>query len=270
MQAKETKIQDILEGTKQYNVPLFQRTYSWNTNQWKKLWDDILELCESEKPRRNHFLGSLVNMPTNSSPEDVTKFVIIDGQQRLTTISIILAALRDNAQNQGIPELAEEINNTLLVNPYKKENSDFYKILPTQVDRQTYYDIIYKKSAESSNLLYKAYNFYKKAIEKSAFKIEKIKNIITNYLFVISIVLDKDDNAHLIFESLNADGQPLTQADLIRNNFFMKIPVKDHENTYDKFWKPLQEELGDNIFYFIDFKSRLFYSFFIKIIGFTE
>lgn len=85
MHAKETKLQDIIEGTKQYVVPLFQRTYSWTNIELNILWKDLVELCETENPW-THFIGSIVNMPTVSVPEGVAKYLLIDCQQRLTTI----------------------------------------------------------------------------------------------------------------------------------------------------------------------------------------
>ncbi|MBA3016985.1 MAG: DUF262 domain-containing protein, partial [Desulfobacteraceae bacterium] len=136
MQAKETKLQDIIEGTKQYVIPLFQRTYSWEKKEWEILWKDLIELCEAENPR-THFIGSIVNMPTVSVPEGVAKFLLIDGQQRLTTIFVLLTLLRNKARELQKQDFAEEINNTLLVNPYKKDN-DFFKLMPTQVDRDIY------------------------------------------------------------------------------------------------------------------------------------
>jgi len=87
MQAKETKLQDIIEGTKQYVIPLFQRTYSWTNREWEILWKDLVELCEMNNPR-THFIGSIVNMPTVSIPEGVAKYLLIDGQQRLTTTQV--------------------------------------------------------------------------------------------------------------------------------------------------------------------------------------
>ncbi len=126
MQASETKLQPIIEGTKQYVVPLFQRSYSWDKKEWDVLWNDLAELCEMDHPR-THFLGSMVTMPTTSVPEGVTKYLLIDGQQRLTTIFIVLALLRDQAKQSGQKQLADEIENTLLVNPYKSD-LDYYKL----------------------------------------------------------------------------------------------------------------------------------------------
>lgn len=245
MQAKETKLQDIIEGTKQYVIPLFQRTYSWTTKEWEILWKDLIELCEAENPR-THFIGSIVNMPTVSVPEGVAKFLLIDGQQRLTTIFILLTLLRNKARELQKQDFAEEINNTLLVNPYKKDN-DFFKLMPTQVDRDIYKNFINGKSNEIENQLTRAYNFFEKKLRQVPLEHEKLKKIITSYFSVVSIVLDTDDNPYLVFESLNAKGRPLTQADLIRNYFFMRIHVDNQDEVYNSYWHPMQTALNDSL-----------------------
>ncbi len=245
MQAKETKLQDIIEGTKQYVIPLFQRTYSWTSKEWEILWKDLLELCETENPR-THFIGSIVNMPTVSVPEGVAKYLLIDGQQRLTTIFILLALLRNKSRELQNQEFADEINNTLLVNPYKKDN-DFFKLMPTQVDRIAYMNLINGKANDTENQLTKAYDFFDKKLKQVHLKHEKLKKIITSYFSVVSIVLDSDDNPYLVFESLNAKGRPLTQADLIRNYFFMRIHVDNQDDAYNQYWQPMQSALGDNL-----------------------
>src|SRR3972149_10646053 len=164
MQAKETKLQDIIEGTKQYVIPLFQRTYSWTNKDWEILWKDLVELCEAENPR-THFIGSIVNMPTVSVPEGVAKYMLIDGQQRLTTVFILLTLLRNKARENQNQEFAEEINNTLLVNPYKKDN-DFFKLMPTQIDREAYKNLINGKTNESESQLARAYTFFEKKLRQ--------------------------------------------------------------------------------------------------------
>ena len=194
MQAKETKLQDIIEGTKQYVIPLFQRTYSWTSKEWEILWKDLLELCESENPR-THFIGSIVNMPTVSVPEGVAKYLLIDGQQRLTTIFILLALLRNKSRELQNQEFADEINNTLLVNPYKKDN-DFFKLMPTQVDRIAYMNLINGKPNETDNQLTKAYDFFDKKLKQVHLEHEKLKKIITSYFSVVSIVLVVNMNTH--------------------------------------------------------------------------
>lgn len=245
MQAKETKLQDIIEGTKQYVIPLFQRAYSWTEKEWDVLWKDILELCEADNPR-THFIGSIVNMPTVSVPEGVAKYLLIDGQQRLTTLFLLLTVLRNKAREVQNQEFGDEINNTLLVNPYKK-GDDFLKLMPTQIDRETYKNYINGKQNQNENQLTKAYSFFDKKLKQIQIEPEKIKKIITNYLSLVSIVLDPDDNPYLVFESLNAKGRPLTQADLIRNYFFMRVHVDEQEQIYSDFWKPMQLELGEGL-----------------------
>jgi uncharacterized protein with ParB-like and HNH nuclease domain len=243
MQAKETKLQDIIEGTKQYVIPLFQRTYSWTNKEWEVLWKDLIDLCETENPR-SHFIGSIVNMPTVSVPEGVAKFLLIDGQQRLTTIFILLTLLRNKAREAQNQEFAEEINNTLLVNPYKKDN-DFFKLMPTQIDRDTYKNFINGKPNEKENPLTRAYAFFDKKLKQIQIDHERLKKIITSYFSVVSIVLDSDDNPYLVFESLNAKGRPLTQADLIRNYFFMRIHIDKQDEVYSDYWEPMQTGLND-------------------------
>lgn len=245
MQAKETKLQDIIEGTKQYVVPLFQRTYSWTQKEWEVLWKDLVELCEMENPRP-HFIGSIVNMPTVSVPEGVAKYLLIDGQQRLTTIFVLLALLRNKARESQNTRFADEINNTLLVNQYK-DGVDYYKLMPTQVDRTVYQNLINGISMEAESQLKNAYLYFERKLKQVELEPEKLKKIITSYFSVVSIVLDANDNPYLVFESLNAKGGPLTQADLIRNYFFMRIHVDHQDEAYKIYWYPMQTALNDDL-----------------------
>lgn len=243
MKASETKFQPIIEGTKQYVVPLFQRSYSWDKKEWGMLWDDVFELCQNEE-LKNHFIGSIVTMPTASVPEGVSKYLLIDGQQRLTTIFILLALLRDKANEQGNSELADEIQQTMLVNPFKKGN-DNYKLLPTQVDRSAFQALIQNKPFTEDSQIFRCYKHFEKKVDQVDIII--LNKVLTSRFSVVSIVLDYDDNPHLVFESLNAKGRQLTQADLIRNYFFMRIHVDDQEDMYSKYWQPMQNGLGDDL-----------------------
>jgi uncharacterized protein with ParB-like and HNH nuclease domain len=245
MQAKETKLQDIIEGTKQYILPLFQRSYSWDKKEWDILWDDLCELAELENPR-SHFIGSIVNMPTTSVPEGVSKYMLIDGQQRITTVFIILALLRDLANHNEEKEFAEEINNTLLVNPYKK-GSDYYKLMPTQIDRDEFQRLIQNQLDGTDSQIKKAYGYFDSKLKRNPIEKNLLKKLITNYLSIVSIVLDNEDNPYLVFESLNAKGRPLTQADLIKNYFFMRIHLDQQNEVYSRYWQPMEARLGDKL-----------------------
>ena len=249
MKANETFLQPIIEGTKQYVVPLFQRPYRWSKKEWEILWDDLVELCQEDN-QRTHFIGSIVTMPTSSVPEGVAKFLLIDGQQRLTTIFIILAMLRDQAKQNEQKNLAAEIEKTLLVNPYISD-MDYYKLHPTQVDRNSFKSIIDSKGASHENQIAQAYQFFERKFRQTKLNAQTLKKVICKNLIIVSIVLHSDDNPHLVFESLNAKGLPLSQADLIRNYFFMKIPVNEQEDVHAQYWQPMQEALKDSLTEFI-------------------
>src|SRR5215218_2975062 len=237
MKASETNFQPVIEGTKQYVVPLFQRAYSWDNKQWNTLWQDILSLTEEQQPR-DHFIGSIVTMPTDAVPQGVSKFLLIDGQQRLTTLFILLALLRDEAKDIPESTLAQEIEETLLMNRFKK-GDDIWKLLPTHADREAFTQLLTDGSTAQETRISKAAKFFRKKLRSSqAPDLETLKKVIVRNLMLVSIVLQSDDNPHLIFESLNAKGRPLSQADLIRNYFFMRIHTADQEYLYETSWEP--------------------------------
>ena len=242
MQAKETRLQEIIEGTKQYVIPLFQRSYSWTQKEWSILWKDISELADMEVPRV-HFMGSIVTMPTTSVPHGVAKYLLIDGQQRLTTIFVVLSLLRNKAREIDNQKLADKIQNILLVNQYE-EGNDYYKLLPTQFDRTAYQQIV-DQNGETSGQIQEAYLFFEKKLRNCPHGLDKLLKILTDCLSVVSIVLGADDNPYLVFESLNAKGRKLTQADLIKNYFFMRIHQGKQDEIYRKYWLPMQTYLDE-------------------------
>lgn len=244
MKASETNLQPIIEGTKQYVVPLFQRVYSWNEKQWRTLWDDLLDLCEGDGAHK-HFIGSIVTSLTDSAPQGISKFLLIDGQQRMTTLFILLAVLRDEARNSADERLAQEIEETLLTNRFK-DGEEFWKLLPTQADRGTFVSLLQTDAPMQQNLISEAFEFFKKRLRSTPeVGVKMLKKAITSDLILVSIELERDDNPHLIFESLNAKGTPLSQADLIRNFFFMKLGIDKQEQLYETKWEPMRKQLGD-------------------------
>ena len=115
MQASETKLRHLIEGTKQYVVPLFQRPYSWSEKQWKTLWTDIVEQSRHDDGRP-HFFGSIVTTPAKSVPQGVGKYLLIDGQQRITTTQVLFAAIRDSAARLEDTKLRDRIDGQYLTN----------------------------------------------------------------------------------------------------------------------------------------------------------
>ncbi|GCD11090.1 DUF262 domain-containing protein [Clostridium tagluense] len=240
MNAQETKLQFLLEGTKQYVIPLFQREYSWGQSQWKTLFNDLLELYNEPNPK-DHFMGSIVTMPVFSRPEGVAKYSVIDGQQRLTTFFIILSVIRDCAKEIG-GKLPDIVNELYLFNKFS-EGNDYYKLLPTQGDRKNFFKTMsgsQNGTEDNLNQMSKAYNYFSKQIKIKKIDVEKLLKTLTNSLLIVSITLNKDDNPYRIFESLNGTGLPLAESDLIRNYFFMRIHINDQENVHKNLWKPMQ------------------------------
>lgn len=250
MKAGETTIRQVLEGTKQFVVPLFQRAYSWKRKNWEILWIDIIALYEEEDGESTHFLGSIVTAPIGSRPEEVTRYLLIDGQQRLTTLMVLMAVIRDLDESDE-RKLAREITESYLTNRFHEED-DHRKLLPTQVDRQNFAEIMDGPIRRGVTGIPGAYRFFMRSIadqkDKSgeAVDLRLLFSRIVSSLTTVSITLGLDDNPHVIFESLNAKGAPLTAADLIRNYIFMRIrDPKEQDKLYDKQWLPMQRRLGD-------------------------
>src|SRR5438105_286292 len=109
MKANDTTLRGILNGPNQYVIPVFQRYYSWGRTDWENLWEDIMDLFDPDQPSHTHFMGSLVFVPEPLYPDRVPAFQVIDGQQRMVTLSLLLCALRDVANTRGYESLAQEI-----------------------------------------------------------------------------------------------------------------------------------------------------------------
>ncbi|EIJ41704.1 hypothetical protein BegalDRAFT_0793 [Beggiatoa alba B18LD] len=246
MKAHETHLQQIIgRAEQQFIVPLFQRTYSWDKKEWEDLWEDLSDLFEvdEEGKHKTHFLGAIVTIPANVVPHGITQYLLIDGQQRLTTLFLLLTVIRDKTNDT---QLTAKIHEQQLVNKFSK-NSDFYRLQPTQQDRIAFQTLIDRETIteelENSKII-RCYRFFEKKLA-TVDNLEKLSQIISHQLIVVSIVLDPNENPHLVFESLNARGKPLTQADLIRNYFFMRIDIEKQETIFKQHWQPMQDALGE-------------------------
>jgi uncharacterized protein with ParB-like and HNH nuclease domain len=249
MEAAEAKVQKILEGSKQFLVPHYQRPYSWEEKQWKALWQDIIELIEDPESKP-HFLGSIVTSPARSIPEGVDKRLLIDGQQRLTTVMVLLTLIRDRARDAGTAKLADRIQD--LITNRHEEGNEHYKLLPTQgdgpadSDRETFMRLVNGGAPVPKTGLGGAYHFFESQMRRTdAPDLESLIRVTISKLTLISIILDEKDNPHRIFESLNGKGRPLSQADLIRNYFFMRIHEREHERLHTEIWRPMQRRVGE-------------------------
>ena len=249
MQASETKLRQLIEGTKQYVVPLFQRPYSWSEKQWKTLWSDIVEQSRHDDGRP-HFFGSIVTTPAKSVPQGVGKWLLIDGQQRITTIQVFLAAIRDSADRVGDVKLRDRIDGQYLKNPYE-EDDERLKVLPTQDDRPAFRGIVWKTVIPEGRLR-SCYQFFLSRLERLPVdQLDPIHLAVVDRLSLVGITCDEHDNPHLIFESLNAKGEKLTPADLIRNFLLMRVHVGDQDRLFTSYWLPIQQALGNDLTEFV-------------------
>ena len=247
MQAHENRIRQLLDSTQQFIVPLFQRFYVWETPYWETLWDDLNELIEDDDPNRSHFIGAVVVIPAVDTAPSLTKFILIDGQQRLTTLLVLLAALRDRARQADDSELAAEIEQRVLINQFK-HGDDAYKLLLSQSDRIAFQHLIQAKTPRPAHPLCQCYDFYTGKLSRADTPpLRTVLSALVDRLAVVTITLAATDNPYLVFESLNFKGHKLTEADLIRNYLFMRIPPDQQEALYQQHWLPMQTDLGDDL-----------------------
>lgn len=245
MQAAPTSVIDFFNGFKQYVIPLFQRPYSWEPRNWKLLWTDVSDLAGEDGVSGTHFMGAIVTTPTSSVPVGVTKHMVIDGQQRLTTIAILLCAIRD-ALPQGAPE-RQRLDMYLENSSYQGDEA--LKLLPTQADRDDFRRVCKAGECTGDSRVCRAYEFFSTRLRKNGEPdvdgARQILEIVERRLQVVSISLDDRDDPYVIFESLNFKGSPLTQVDLARNYFLMRFHVDEQPRVYEDKWRPVETRLGE-------------------------
>lgn len=253
VRAVETNLQEVFEGSKQYQVPLYQRRYSWTSDQLQRLWDDIRSLAESRRlgSGDTHFIGSLVLAPgANVGPVGISEYLVVDGQQRLTSLSVLLCALRDHRAETEDPVHTERLNEQYLINKWKPDALRL-KFKPTQADLAAYLAVLDSTAvADGSDGIGAAYRFFRQQLAQfddpdDDGDIEAVEEAVISGLSVVSVTAQAGDNVHRIFESLNNTGMRLTQADLLRNYIFMRLPTTG-EDVYRTVWLPMQDLLTND------------------------
>ncbi len=246
MKANETKVEDFLSSNKtQFVIPVYQRNYDWSTSQCKQLLDDILEVGTSNRMNA-HFIGSVVyvhdDVYTSSRIKELT---IIDGQQRLTTLTLIYLALYRLALERNDEALVNEISETYLINKFAPEEEKL-KLRPTENnDRAIKYLLRSDKDEEFSDFskVIDNYNYFKGRITEENF--EFVLKGLSKLMFVeISLDREKDDPQR-IFESLNSTGLELSQADLIRNYILMGLNRRNQNKIYNNYWEIIEKLAKD-------------------------
>lgn len=255
LQAGETTLNKLLNTSRQFIVPIFQRNYSWQKSQYEQLWFDILRASKF-KEKQNHFIGSIVYIDMGTPAGRPQQLLLIDGQQRLTTISILLCAIKDYVQKFNLEtkliNLAK-IKNQFLYNS-DEIYEDRYKLLLNVQDKETYIKLIdntiFTVNKPVINII-KCYEFFYERIEDFIKQHGQIDEIYAGIfkLSLVSISLDKDsDNPQMIFESMNSTGKDLSQTDLLRNYLLMDLTPEKQTRLYKTYWKPMEELFGEDIY----------------------
>ena len=247
MKATEAKFLDFLEKSPQFVIPIYQRTYSWTERECRQLWDDIVRTGGNDAISA-HFVGSIVYIErglyqvSRQSP-----LLVIDGQQRLTTVTLILEALaRQLGDSEPVDGFsAKKLRSYYLLNPLEEGERGF-KLLLTQTDKASLLALVQQKAQPTDQSLRVTENF--------AFFKEQVKNLGTDLralchglakLVVVDIALSRDqDNPQLIFESMNSTGRELSQADLIRNFVLMGLEPPHQARLYEDHWRPMEVGFG--------------------------
>lgn len=256
MKATEAKLLEFIKKSPQFVIPIYQRTYSWGERECRQLWDDIIRTGGNDSLSA-HFVGSIVYVEkgiyqvTSQSP-----LLVIDGQQRLTSITLLIAALAN-----AIGKLPEEhrepvdgfsprkLRNYYLLNP-EEEGERRYKLILSQTDKATLTAIVSGQSLpkEQSIRVKENYAHFERLIGERKGDVAALCKGLAK-LVVVDIALNRDqDNPQLIFESMNSTGRELTQADLIRNYILMGLEPHLQSNLYEQYWRPMELDFGQEAY----------------------
>lgn len=247
MRAKEIKLNKLLiENDNKFTIPIFQRKYSWTEKQCLTLWEDIKKLSTKDE-NTGHFIGSIVCYDTKPEylPGEIHEKILIDGQQRLTTLSLIMLAIARVYENKGEKEKAWSIKKNFIFNiDYKGE--DYYKLVPTYEDKETFFAIAKETETdlkEKSKQMLDNFNLFCSLLENNE-ELEKIY-LGVNRLDLVYVVLSKgQDDPQVIFESMNSTGMELKQGDLLRNYLLLDCTKDEQIDLYEKYWKPIEQDFG--------------------------
>ena len=237
-----------------YVVPVYQRPYSWEETQCIQLWDDVLAI--GRRASGTHFTGSIVTVQDGRrSTAGVARLLLIDGQQRMTTIELLLMALARYASRHADRALSftstEIMEGGFLTNRFR-DGSDHYKLTLSKQDKEVFSELV--DATEAGDVSYEPSGRIGTNLMLFERRVEALDDVDALWrglqrLEVVSIALDQTfDDAQVIFESMNSTGKDLTNADLVRNFVLMSYPVEEQRDLYRTYWQPIEQILGEEAF----------------------
>ena len=251
MKAGEAKLLDLLRKSPQFVIPIYQRTYSWTERECRQLWDDIMRTGSNEGITA-HFIGSIVYI--EEGPARVGRWaplLVIDGQQRLTTIMLIIEALARQLGNSEPVDgfSAKKLRNYYLLNP-EEEGERSFKLLLTQTDKDSLLALVQQKSLpiEPSLRIDENFSFFEKLMQRLGNNFESLCWGLDKLVVVDIALYRNQDNPQLIFESMNSTGRELSQADLIRNFILMGLEPRHQTLLYEEHWRPMEIAFGQEAY----------------------
>lgn len=250
MKGSETKMLNFMEGAdKRYIIPVYQRKYNWKQENCKQLYDDLKKIIRDK--RESHFFGSIVSSVAANGSK--IEYYIIDGQQRLTTVTLLLLAIRNLLIKKRITSakenLNEQINQRFLISPWANAD-DQIKLRPVKIDREALARLFDGEDYIPTSNLTINYRFFCEQLLRQEISVDDLFMAISK-LEIISITLDNSDNAQLIFESLNSTGLALTEGDKIRNYILMGQLPENQIKLYDSYWTKIERCTGNDVSSFI-------------------
>jgi uncharacterized protein with ParB-like and HNH nuclease domain/predicted transport protein len=251
MKATEANLLAFIKKSPQFIIPIYQRTYSWTEKECKQLWDDILRTGSNDSISA-HFVGSIVYIEKGIyQVTSQSQLLVIDGQQRLTTVTLLIAALAnaigDNELFEGFSR--RKLRNYYLLNP-EEDREMHFKLILSQADKQSLINILEssEQSKEHSIRVVENFNLFETLLNDQPSEIATVCKGLSK-LVVVDIALNRDqDNPQLIFESMNSTGRELSQADLIRNYVLMGLEPSLQTRLYEKYWRPMEIEFGQEAY----------------------
>ncbi len=249
MKAEDTLVTNLLEGAKQFIVPIFQRDYSWGTKHCQQLWKDVIRVGSDPKVK-GHFLGSVVYVAAEDNTATITRWLLIDGQQRMTTLTLLLIALRDqmnqakrNGDDGEEESTPEELDDYYLRNRHGKGDRR-HKLHLRRADHDTLIALLDGKDIPdaASERVKENFLFLRDLVAQA--DVQTVYAGIKK-LVVVDVSLTRgQDDPQMIFESLNSTGVDLTQADLIRNFVLMRLDESSQTQLYEEHWQPIEQAFG--------------------------
>jgi len=252
MNAQDIRLTELLEGPKQFVVPVFQRDYSWGTRHCLQLWNDIMRVG-SDKNAKAHFVGSVVYVAAEDSSAKITRWLLIDGQQRLTTLTLLLTALRarladtdvsgEDVTDQDALPTGPELEDYYLCNTHGKGDRR-YKLLLRRADEETLGALLDDRDlpTKASERIQENFTFFVEQLVNA--DLDVVYRGIRKLVAVDVCLARGQDDPQMIFESLNSTGLDLTQADLIRNFVLMRQEEQLQTQLYHDYWQPIEAAFG--------------------------